>query len=98
MISYMNKEARRSLDGLPHSNALFVVERRGLEPRTLCLQSSFRASSAVRPYLRLFPNHESHSTHPSPSPPTSTPLAVNLAVKRQRTPDCSENHGEELLP
>jgi len=47
-------------------------------------------SSAVRPCPRLFPNHVSPSTPPSHSPPTSTPLAVNLAVKRQSPPDCSE--------
>ena len=39
MIGYMHDKARRSLDGLVHSDALFVVERRGLEPLTLCLQT-----------------------------------------------------------
>jgi len=43
MIGYIHAEARRSLDGLPHSNRIKLERETGLEPATLCLGSRFEA-------------------------------------------------------
>src|SRR5262245_15224670 len=47
-VGYTNAKAHRTFGGLWRSDALFLVGRRGLEPRTLCLQSLHSAWILVR--------------------------------------------------